>query len=107
MLYRLLCDAAHQAGGAIVRVGGTATHVHMVAAIPPTLSVGSFVQQVKSVSSRITNRSDVTAKPFAWQTGYGAFTANPHDLDTLVRYVDRQKQHHRVGTTQRHLERTS
>ncbi|HEY3128288.1 MAG TPA: transposase [Acidobacteriota bacterium] len=32
---------------------------------------------------------------FAWQTGYGAFTVSPRDLQKIKRYIAEQEKHHR------------
>jgi putative transposase len=37
---------------------------------------------------------------FAWQSGYGAFSVGPADLEALKQYIDRQEEHHRAHTFQ-------
>jgi hypothetical protein len=37
---------------------------------------------------------------FGWQTGYGAFSVSPRDLDTVRNYIANQEEHHRKLTFQ-------
>ncbi len=32
---------------------------------------------------------------FTWQAGYGAFSLGQSQLETLMRYIDNQKEHHK------------
>jgi putative transposase len=33
-------------------------------------------------------------KNFYWQDGYGAFSVNPAQIDTVIKYIANQKAHH-------------
>jgi hypothetical protein len=35
---------------------------------------------------------------FAWQEGYGAFSVNPSQRQTVIDYIDRQAEHHAKWT---------
>ena len=34
-------------------------------------------------------------KPFAWQSGYGAFSVSRSNLEAVREYIERQEEHHR------------
>ncbi len=36
--------------------------------------------------------------PFEWQGSYGAFAVSRWDVDQVVAYIKRQKEHHAIGT---------
>lgn len=95
----VLCPAmqrkAQDENGHLLRIGGVADHVHMVAALHPSCALADFVRAVKAGSSRAVRRA-VDAS-FRWQRGYAAFTRNPLDLSRIIAYVACQKEHHRVG----------
>lgn len=40
---------------------------------------------------------------FYWQSGYGAFSVNPAETETVVGYINTQKEHHRTKTFQEEL----
>ena len=37
-------------------------------------------------------------KDFAWQDGYGAFSIGYSQLESVINYIDQQKQHHQKFT---------
>lgn len=80
-------------------VGSVADHVHVVASIPPVLSVATFVKHLKGASSRAANLRARTGRMFRWQEGYGVLSVGERSLATVVGYVRDQPQHHRHGTT--------
>ena len=86
-------------------VGGTVDHVHMVAAIPPTIAVSKFVGQIKGVASTRFNKSGISEVRFGWQDAYGAFSFDAKRLPNYIAYVERQKEHHTEGTAIPILER--
>ena len=34
-------------------------------------------------------------KKFYWQSGYGAFSVNPTEVETVISYIEDQKEHHK------------
>jgi len=72
-------------------IGGTADHVHLLLAIPPSLSVAHAVRVIKAGSSKWMNEN---GHLFAWQQGYAAFSVSASNLEAVVDYIGRQVQHH-------------
>jgi putative transposase len=112
----LLEDAAERVAHAAIRrkametrgvivhaVNGTPTHVLQV---PPSVLVSELIGQMKGASSFAVNESGPTQERFAWQTGYGVVSFGTRNLEWVVDYVNKQKQHHAAGTTVDRLERT-
>ena len=106
ILYGYIRARVQSLGGKVFALGGMADHVHLVAAIPPRLSVAIFVGQVKSSSSARFNRGFPDQARFAWQDGYGAFTFDRNRLANAIHYVEHQAEHHQAGSTIPLLERT-
>jgi putative transposase len=92
-------------GAFVHAVGGTEDHVHMVASVPPTLSLAQFVGQVKGASSHLANRELSPTGGFAWQAEYGVVSFGGRQLARAVGYVLRQREHHQDGTVVPGLER--
>jgi hypothetical protein len=44
------------------------------------------------------NESKLSKSKFSWQEGYGAFSYNHSQIDTVVKYVMHQKEHHKKQT---------
>jgi REP element-mobilizing transposase RayT len=84
-------------------VNGMPDHVHVIAAIPPTIAVATFAKNLKGSSSHFISKE--LGIPFAWQQGYSAFSVSELNLGRAVQYVHQQKAHHQNGTTIPALER--
>jgi REP element-mobilizing transposase RayT len=82
----------------LIEIGGMEDHVHIVARIPPTLSVAELLKQVKGVSSHMTMHSMPGGETFKWQGAYAAFTVSEADLPRIRSYVRNQKEHHRTSS---------
>ncbi len=80
-------------------VGNVADHVHVVASIPPGLSVAACLKQLKGTTSRAVTVHAGAGQAFRWQEGYGALTLGQRSLATVVAYVRDQPHHHRERTT--------
>jgi len=86
-------------------LGGVEDHVHVVASIPPRLSVAACVKHLKGASSRAVNVQARNERVFQWQEGYGALTFGERSLhDRHLRA--KQRRHHREGTALALYERT-
>ena len=53
-----------------------------------------LLEEVKSHSSKWIKTLDKSFEHFYWQTGYGAFSVNPAEIDTVIRYISNQRVHH-------------
>ena len=104
-VYSYLVAKAEGLGGTVYAVGGTENHVHLVAAIPPSVSVARFVGQIKGVSSAKANSSGILDGEFRWQESYGAFSFDAKRLPRYIAYVENQLDHHREGEVISILER--
>ncbi|MCB0005372.1 MAG: IS200/IS605 family transposase [Anaerolineales bacterium] len=95
---RLLGFMAHEArelNGSVMASGAMPDHVHLLATIPPSVSISNFVKQLKGSSSRFVTRD--LGLPFEWQAGYGVFTIDESDVPGVKDYVLNQKAHHKSG----------
>lgn len=72
-------------------VGGTSNHVHILVAIPTTMSVAEAVQKLKANSSRWLGELGVA---FQWQEGYGVFSVSSSLLKSVETYIRNQEAHH-------------
>jgi putative transposase len=85
-------------GSESYRVGGTEDHVHIACTLPRTLTISDLIKAIKTASSRWMKEHECGWELFSWQAGYGAFSLGQSQLDTLVRYIDNQPEHHRKRT---------
>ena len=57
-----------------------------------------MVRDIKSNSSRWLNENRWIKTKFRWQEGYGAFTYSKSQIDSVVKYILNQPEHHKKTT---------
>jgi REP element-mobilizing transposase RayT len=105
VIFNLLRSKAIGLDATVFALNSVLDHVHMVVAIPPKIAVAKFIGQIKAVASTKFNKSGVSEVPFFWQEEYGAFSFDGKRLPNYIAYVERQKEHHALGTIIPVLER--
>lgn len=99
-LHAFLAGVARTAGCECLRVGGVADHVHLAVRLSRTLTVAQLIEDLKTSSSKWIKEQSAKLAGFAWQRGYGAFSAGPGDCDALLKYIDNQPEHHQTRSFQ-------
>jgi REP element-mobilizing transposase RayT len=73
-------------------------HTHILVSIKPSQIISDLVRDIKTASaSFINNKNDIKGK-FEWQKGFGAFSHSHSQVDSVVKYILNQKEHHYVKT---------
>ena len=89
----------------LVRINGTADHLHMLVVIRPDLAVSDFVQVLKTETSKwLKEQRDKYPDFDGWGNGYAAFTYSERDKEMIRLYIMNQKEHHRVHTFRQEYE---
>ncbi len=76
-------------------VNGVEDHIHCFFGLKPSVSVSELMQAVKAKSSKWINESKLMEHRFEWQTGFGAFSYNKSQKDSVYHYIKNQEEHHR------------
>ena len=95
LLYAYIHGFCKHNGVRLMRIGGMPDHIHMLVAIPPQIAVSTFVKQVKVASSKMLCENSQFNGFDGWQSGYGAFTYSQKDVEMIVNYIKKQKEHHK------------
>jgi putative transposase len=95
-LQRTLRSSGHDQHALIHVVGIMPDHVHVVASIPPSISIASFVGQLKGSSSRFLNRDFFaqTDTTFGWQGKYSVLSFGEKALPDVIAYAENQRARH-------------
>ncbi|MCB9106853.1 MAG: IS200/IS605 family transposase [Anaerolineales bacterium] len=105
-LHNVIAAKGEKLGALIYAVGGVEDHVHLVATVPPQVTLSDFIGQVKGHSSHFVNQKLAIPYHFQWQREYGVVSFGGKQLDQVVKYVKNQHQHHAEGTLIPFLEHT-
>ena len=83
-----------------IKVGGYTDHVHILCLLSKKIALMKLVEEIKRGSSKWMKTKDESLKNFYWQDGYGAFSINPSQIETVVAYIENQHEHHSKKTYQ-------
>src|SRR4051794_27625134 len=93
-VHRYISRVCEDEGCEVLAVGGMPDHVHLLIALPNTLTLAELMRHVKGSSSRFVSQKLKSGETFQWQGSYGAFSVSPGDKEKVIRYITHQKQHH-------------
>ena len=77
-----------------LKAGDYADHIHLLCMLSKKITLIKLVEEVKSHSSRWIKTKGNQYSNFYWQDGYGAFSVNPSDVNSVIAYIENQKEHH-------------
>ena len=95
-IHRCIVHEIEKKKSLVLAIGGMPDHVHVVASLHSTVSAAILAQKMKGISSVLANRELGFEGAFDWQDNYAAFSVGG-ELNAVVEYVRRQKEHHAAG----------
>ena len=99
-LHAYLGGIVHELRVTPVMIGGTIDHVHLLLRLPADLAIADCLRIMKTNSSRWVKEKWPERRSFGWQGGYGAFSVSESNRANVIRYIQKQPQHHRKVTFQ-------
>lgn len=73
-------------------------HTHILVGIQPSISISDLVRDIKSGSSKFINDNGWINGKFNWQEGFGSFSYSRSQIDTVIKYILNQEEHHKKKT---------
>lgn len=73
-------------------------HLHIFIGMKPDEALSDLVRDVKRDSTNFVNEEIKPRSRFGWQEGFGAFSYSRSAIDTVVKYILNQEEHHRRKT---------
>ena len=78
-------------------VGGASNHIHIITHLHPSMALSLLVKDIKMASHKMVLENSKLFSHFpGWQVGYGAFTYHISSKTNLIRYVENQREHHKI-----------
>lgn len=94
-LYKYITGIIQSNGHKMLRINGTADHIHILIGMRPKQAIAALVQNVKTESSKWIKSKRFCKIPFAWQEGYGAFSYSKPVIHHVIDYINNQEAHHK------------
>lgn len=83
-----------------LQVGGYKDHVHILCLFSKKITLIKLLEEIKSSSSKWIKTKDGKFSNFYWQSGYGAFSVNPAEIEVVKTYIQNQEKHHKLKSFQ-------
>ncbi len=97
-LYKYISGIVKNNGHKLLIINGMPDHIHILFGMRPNQSLSDLMQDIKGSSSKWVNDKNLTKGRFSWQEGYGAFAYSKSQLPQIIRYIEKQEEHHKKKT---------
>jgi putative transposase len=78
-------------------VGGASNHVHIITHVHPTEAPAYLVKDIKLACHKMILKNRKLFSHFTgWQVGYSGFTYHISSKVKLIKYVEKQREHHKI-----------
>ena len=99
-LFKYIAGIIKRKGQTPLAVNGTADHVHIFTGMKPEKAISDLVRDVKHFSTLFVNERKLSPVKFSWQEGYAVFTYSHSQVNTVIKYLINQEEHHKVKSFQ-------
>jgi len=82
----------------LIAINGVPNHIHILIGMKPSCCLSDLMREVKKSSNEFVNDQKFLKYKFQWQEGFGAFSYSHSSLDRVIRYIENQKEHHKIQT---------
>jgi len=97
-LYQYITGIVTNQGHKLLAINGMPDHVHVLIGIRPTQSLSELMQDIKGGASKWINEKKLVLGKFKWQEGFGGLSYSKSQLDTVIKYIQNQEEHHKKRT---------
>lgn len=97
-LYAYIYGFVKNVNGQLYRIGGMPDHLHLFVSLPATLAMSKFVQELKVSTSKWMKANPHFPLFTGWSKEFAGFSYNLRDKEMIVRYIAKQKEHHKKST---------
>jgi putative transposase len=93
-IYKYITGIVRNKDQKLIVINGMSDHLHLLIGLKPDIALSDLIRDIKASSSKFINDKKWVKGKFRWQEGFGAFSYGHSQLDAVVRYIQKQQQHH-------------
>lgn len=97
-LYKYITGIIQNNNHKLLAINGTANHLHIFIGYKPHQLIPDLLQDIKGHSSKWINKRGFAGGKFSWQAGYGAFSYSQSQINSVIKYIINQDEHHKKKT---------
>jgi REP element-mobilizing transposase RayT len=95
-LYKYISGIVRNKEQKMLAINGMPDHIHFFIGMKPSCCLSDLVREVKKSSTEFIKEKKLSK--FNWQKGYGAFSYSHSQIDSVIKYIMNQKEHHKKQT---------
>ena len=69
-------------------------HIHILIGYNINQLIPDLIETIKTASNKFIKEHKLSKFKFEWQKGYGAFSHSKSQIDSVIKYINTQKEHH-------------
>jgi len=85
-----------------LKINSVPDHIHILFRLSKNHALAKVVEVVKKQTSKWLKSKGISK--FTWQIGYGAFSVSSSKVNSVIKYIANQKNHHKVKTYREEIE---
>jgi REP-associated tyrosine transposase len=93
-LHKYITGIVRNKGQKVIAINSRPDHLHMLVGLQPDIALSDLVREVKKSSTGFIRANRWVKGRFNWQTGFGGFSYSRSSLDQVIRYIQKQDEHH-------------
>jgi REP element-mobilizing transposase RayT len=97
-LYKYITGIVQNKEQKMLAINGMPDHIHFLLGMKPTCCLSDLVRETKKSSNEFIKENNLSKFKFNWQEGFGAFSYSHSQLDDVIGYIQKQKEHHKKKT---------
>lgn len=97
-LHKYITGIVQNRGQKMLSIFCIPDHVHLLVGIKPSITISDLVRDIKAGSSNFINQQHWVRGKFNWQEGFGAFSYSKSQIDSVIKYILSQEEHHKKTT---------
>lgn len=78
----------------LLAANGAGDHIHLLISLSKNIALSDLLRELKKASSYWIKTKGAEYASFQWQAGFGAFSIGQSQVETVKRYIAKQKEHH-------------
>jgi REP element-mobilizing transposase RayT len=97
-LHEYITGIVQNQGHKLIAVNTMPNHGHIFIGMKPDATLSDLIRDIKRDSTNFVNNEIRLNGKFGWQEGFGAFSYSHQQIDSVVKYILNQEEHHRIKT---------
>lgn len=97
-LHKYITGIVQNRGQKMLSIFCMLDHVHLLVVIKPSITILDLVRDSKAGSSNFINQQHWVKGKFNWQEGFGVFSYSKCQIDSVIKYILSQEEHHKKTT---------